>query len=811
MVTTTKIDSSGNYFTGGELDDVSATYFQNKVITYTFNGNTTISFANTTITANTGASGGSYSVINDNGRTGGVIGGAGASGLLIGADVAQGGGGGAVGGGNGSGAGGGTFTDVSGFLAAYTDAGYTYNLSVFGKGGDGGFGTNGTPGGIPGAGGGGASYTFSTTSSTSGGAGANGAVLIQYKSRGIYYYNYINQSAGSGTITLPIGTTYVKFWAIAQGAPGGSYTFVNFNYYGGDGGRAGGIAYASFDVSDYGLSNTFWSSSSANTVRKQYSNGSLQTLGEIDEYTTLNNYRTLTYNFTSSIATAVFYGLTIKGNPGNLGASGVQGAGGTGGTGSITGTSSVLSNSGTATGGDGGNGVNLVGGGGGGGINGGAGGNGIGAGGTGNNIGTAPNDLFSAVATALGSSTNFGKGGVGGDRSFSGSQQPGSFAGGGGGGGGGTGSSNFNGAVGANAGIVIKYTVNGVTYAVVINQNGTITGGGGGIVTTATTVIFPALTTYVKIWCIGAGGQGGQGGGSEGGGGGAGGAGFADFSNFVISKQYSNGALQILGYFDEISVNLAQKLTYNLSTSPSVTYMSVTATGNIGTNGASPDINGLGGITGGAGGAGSVSGTSLILSSSGTVTGGQGGNGNNSVFLFGGAGGSLGGVTSGYGTNIATTGNIGSSPNDLFSALTLIYGSVGTFGKGGRGGDGASTFSPASGVFAGGGGGGYGPTGSSLTTNQSGAGASYAIVIQYLISGTYYAAIIQSGPTVTFGTNGNGGAISNTSTTSILFPTGTSYVKVWAIGGGGRGGEGGPSAGGGGGSGGVGWASFGTI
>jgi hypothetical protein len=284
-----------------------------------------------------------------------------------------------------------------------------------------------------------------------------------------------------------------------------------------------------------------------------YADGLFQNYGEFDEVSLSSYIGAVTYNFTSNIATANILGYTVVGNPG----SGVNG-----GTGAVTGSvtagypGTILS--GSVTGGNAGVGQFNKGGGGGGGIGGGAGGNGGGAGGNAINIGTSPEDLFSVVNLAIGAGTStlFGDGGRGGD-TFMVAAASGQFAGGGGGGGGGTGSSYEAPGAGANAGIVIKYIVAGVTYAVAINQSGVVTGGGGRALSSAGVFTFPPNTTYMKIWCIGKGVTGDPGGGNNGNGGGAGGVGWLTIDNTtsenLVKKRVSSGSYQIYGIFDEVT------------------------------------------------------------------------------------------------------------------------------------------------------------------------------------------------------------------------------------------------------------------
>ena len=246
---------------------------------------------------------------------------------------------------------------------------------------------------------------------------------------------------------------------------------------------------------------------------------------------------TMSYSFTSNIATAVVNNVTIVGNPGS---------GTTGGTGSVTGTYSTLSSSGNITGGTGGQpyGSSNQFGGGGGGINGGnspspgsgVGGNTYLGGGTGQNQGTSPYTLLQAYNTALGTSlTSIGGGGGGGTSGGSTNGVAGTFIGGGGGGVGG-GYSGALGGTGANAGIVLQYQIinDSTVYAAVINSSGVVSGGGGGVTISGGVATFPSTISSIRVWCIGRGANGtnGNAGFLSQAGGGAGGTGWAVFSGF---------------------------------------------------------------------------------------------------------------------------------------------------------------------------------------------------------------------------------------------------------------------------------------
>ena len=261
----------------------------------------------------------------------------------------------------------------------------------------------------------------------------------------------------------------------------------------------------------------------------------------------------------------------------------------------------------------------------------------------------------------------------------------------------------------------------------------------------------------------------------------------------VNNRIYADGLLQNYGEFDEVSLSsFISRVTYNFTSNiATATILGYTIVGNPGV------------VT--AGGTASVSGSATtgypgtILS--GSVTGGNGGSG---VFVRGGGGG--GGIGGGNGGSGAGAGgaavNIGTSPDDLFSAVDLAIG-AGTstlFGDGGRGGD-TFAVSAGNGQFAGGGGGGGGGTGSSFTA--PGTGANAAIVIKYIIAGVTYAVVINQSGAVS---GGGGGAVSSAGT--FTFPPNTTYAKIWAIGAGKTGIPGGGSNGDGGGAGGVGWLTI---
>ena len=258
---------------------------------------------------------------------------------------------------------------------------------------------------------------------------------------------------------------------------------------------------------------------------------------QIDEPSSSTSSITMSYNFTSNIATAVINNITIVGNPGS---------GTSGGTGSVTGTSSTLSTSGTVTGGTGTQpyGSSNQNGGLGGGINGASTawpGNGPGSSTRrdptlGLDQGTSPNTLFQTYNTALSTSlTSIGNGAAGGTSGGTTDGDAGTFIGGGGGGVGG-GYSGALGGAGGNAGIVIQYQItnDATVYAAVINSSGVVSGGGGGVTISAGVATFPSTINSIRVWCIGRGANGtnGNSGFLSQAGGGAGGTGWAVFSSF---------------------------------------------------------------------------------------------------------------------------------------------------------------------------------------------------------------------------------------------------------------------------------------
>jgi len=212
---------------------------------------------------------------------------------------------------------------------------------------------------------------------------------------------------------------------------------------------------------------------------------------------------TVTYNFTSNIATATFFGTVLSGNPGS---SGSGSSGGTGGSYTITNNSQHVTTTAGINGGGGGAAYAVSGfdyGGAGGGI-----------GGQTGSRGDTPaadfNSLWAAVT--LGGYTGNSSFGLGTHGGLSVNIEAGHFAGGGGGGV----QPGYYLGVGGNAAIVIQC---GNSYATVINQSS-----GAG------TFTCPSGSTYVKIWCIGKGGSGSTYAGSfPGGGGGAGGIAYARF------------------------------------------------------------------------------------------------------------------------------------------------------------------------------------------------------------------------------------------------------------------------------------------
>lgn len=173
-------------------------------------------------------------------------------------------------------------------------------------------------------------------------------------------------------------------------------------------------------------------------------------------------------------------------------------------------------------------------------------------------------------------------------------------------------------------------------------------------------------------------------------------------------------------------------------------------------------------ISGNAGNSGngrfsSAGGTYTITNNNGLcggVNGGAGGAGQNGGGQAGG-GGAVGG-------NVGSLGSAGGAAFTDFSGFLAAYAAAGYtagggFGKGGGGDSGSGN--PVAGNIPGSGGGGG-------TINISGrSGGNGMILIQYTVNGTNNYRLVNQ-------VDGAG---------SITFPTGTSYVKAWAIG---RGGDG---------------------
>ena len=296
MAISNKINSSGNYFIGGEIDEFSAsiTHLSSKTITYDFtNNNATVSFLGATISglASIAQAAGLYTVSNVPSYTTSSGGANGGIGGYLGNSNA--GGGGSLGGANGK-SGGASYSgstapnDVSGLLAAAAAAGAAADFAYGAAGSETGFGN----GRFAGGGGTGKGF-FSYQPALPGG---NAGILIKYNNT----YSLINQSSGAGSITLPAKTTYLKIWCIGKGGDGGGN---------GNGGGGGGVAYIEFDFT------SITSTSNANTVSKQYSNGYMRIIGEYDEVTYSADY-------------LISYLLVAGGGAGGGGSGGGGGAGG---------------------------------------------------------------------------------------------------------------------------------------------------------------------------------------------------------------------------------------------------------------------------------------------------------------------------------------------------------------------------------------------------------------------------------------------------------------------------------------------------
>jgi hypothetical protein len=249
--------SNGDLEILGSFDELSLNIFGGQTLNYNFNVlannsvinasscDVTVSFSNTTITANsggygvatTGGAAGTYSIVtNGQSVTGGVNGITGSVGF-----------GGNAGGPVGTAIGN---RDIGGLLTFIAAEG-TYSTSTFGAavGGSGwmagGREGNFAGGGAGGSGAGGGGYQ----------KGGNAAFLLQYTAVGVTYYEIYSQNpdqitSTGGSITFPHGTTYVKFWAIGKGgmsAMSGTYT-----QYSAAAGGSGGAAYAEFSASILG-------------------------------------------------------------------------------------------------------------------------------------------------------------------------------------------------------------------------------------------------------------------------------------------------------------------------------------------------------------------------------------------------------------------------------------------------------------------------------------------------------------------------------------------------------------------------------
>jgi hypothetical protein len=251
---------------GNGFDEVSPNIFGGKILSYNFNVTANasvnnsglcdviVSFLGTTITANsggyasgiTGGAAGLFSITTDGlANTGGANGGAGSNGF-----------GGTSGGPGGPSIGNGA-RDISGLFTFLTAEG-TYSTASFGAGGGGGPWMGGGSGGqfaggaAGGSGAGGGGYV----------RGGLAAFLLQYTCKNVNYYQIFTQPADQITstfdyVTFPLGTTYVKCWAIGKGGMSGmSGTFTQ--YSAGAGGSAG-TAYAEFSATTLGnLISNYW-------------------------------------------------------------------------------------------------------------------------------------------------------------------------------------------------------------------------------------------------------------------------------------------------------------------------------------------------------------------------------------------------------------------------------------------------------------------------------------------------------------------------------------------------------------------------
>lgn len=217
-------------------------------------------------------------------------------------------------------------------------------------------------------------------------------------------------------------------------------------------------------------------------------------------------------------------------------------------------------------------------------------------------------------------------------------------------------------------------------------------------------------------------------------------------------------------------------VTYSFtSNNATATFNGVTIIGYAGNNG---------GNNGGGGGAG---GTYSIVNNNGYgygVNGGAGGTPTYGGNANGGGGGGIGGSDAGAGN-----GAFSIDMNQLFSVVTAA-GYNDSFGRGGyAGGNGGAL--P---IFAGGGGSGFSAGNAFDPLPNANIGANAAIVLQYISINTTYSQVINQ-------SSGDG---------SVSLPSGTSAVKIWAIGKGGNGGADGGAlnGGGGGGAGGTAWCEF---
>ena len=455
------------------------------------------------------------------------------------------GGGGGGGTNNGGGGGGGSLTYANNITVT---PGTVFNLntgaggSAGGTGGTSWFNTSGylfANGGASGTSGAASAATYG-----SGGGGGSGG--------------YTTPGGLGGSATGSGGTAYVG----GAGGTGGGTLSGRITFSGGIGGSGYSI-YSAFSAPSY---------------------PTYASLGEAGPSLPTDK-TTLTYNFTSNIATVVYDNVTIAGNPGS---------GQTGGDGSVSGSSTLLStlNSGSVSGGNGAppNGTsNRFGGGGG----------AIGGASTSTVTGATAIDV-SGFFTAGGSG---GKGGNGGESGGTEDGGAGGYAGAGGGGVGG-GYSGALGGVGGNASILIQYRIDTTYYSTAINQSS-----GAGSFT------FPSTTNYVKIWCVGRGANGTRGDSSFSSkpGGGAGGVAYAVFDTANLPKPggTSGGTAGVgayggggIGYIGQQGTSLDSSGNFTASGTATPLFNGVTGTATASYNGAHNGSSGTktnGGAYGGGG------------------------------------------------------------------------------------------------------------------------------------------------------------------------------------------------------------------